>query len=70
MIISGLAVAAAAQIAGAIIAFRFSFAQGLLALIIPGYLFVALKRCGAYGTVVGIWAAGVALLVAGTVLYS
>lgn len=70
VIISGLAVVAVAQVVGSIISFRFSFAQGLLAVIIPGYLLVVLKRGGAYGSVVGIWAVGVALLVVGTALSS
>ena len=66
----GIAVAYLAQIVGAILVFRASVLKGVLSLFIPGYFLFALKRQGLYRPVVGVWVAGIAGLVFGTIVLS
>ena len=70
LIVSGFLITALAQLAACIAAFRYSAAAGLLSLFVPGYLFFALRRSGAYRSVIGTWFVGVMAIVAGTVAMS
>ena len=65
LILSGMATSFIAQVIGTILVFRTSPLQGILIFIIPGYLFFALRRNGYYWKVVGLWLAGVVLLILG-----
>ena len=69
-IVGGFGLVALAQVIGAIIAFGYNPLKGILALFIPGYLFVVLKQSGYYGKVVGLWCVGALALVAGTIALS
>ena len=69
-IFGGFAIAALAQVIGAILVFRFSILDGFLTLIVPGYIIVAIKKAGVYKLVVGSWLVGVVLSVIGVVLLS
>ena len=70
VLLSGLAVAALAQLGGAIVAFRLGAIHGVLSFLVPGYVLFAAKRGGAYGKVVGTWLAGVVAVVVGMALMS
>jgi hypothetical protein len=70
VIVGGLFICMLAQVAGCIAAFRRSAAAGLASLFVPGYLFLALARSGAYWPVVTVWLMGVAAVVAGTLAMS
>ncbi|WP_183960534.1 hypothetical protein [Chiayiivirga flava] len=67
VIVLGMLVTTLAQLLACVAAFRHSAASGLLALLVPGYLFLALNRSGAYWPIVGSWLAGVLAVVAGTI---
>ena len=67
LIVGGFLLTALAQFAACIAAFRHDALAGLLSLFVPGYLFLALRRSGAYRPVIGAWLAGVVAIVAGTV---
>jgi hypothetical protein len=67
-IVVGLAIAFLAQAVGCILVFRRSFVQGGLSLLVPGYMFLALRRNGLYVPVVGAWCLGLSAVVAGTFL--
>ena len=56
-----------AQVAAGLLAFRVNGLLGLFSLVVPGYLFVALRRTRFYWPVVGAWLAGVVGVAAGTV---
>jgi len=66
----GFAIAALAQFVGAILVFRFSILNGILSLIVPGYIIVAIKKVGLYKLVVGSWLVGVVLSIIGVVMLS
>jgi len=70
VIVGGFGAAFVAQVLAAILSFSFSPLKGLLALFVPGYLFLVLKQSGHYGKVIGLWIAGVAAIVVGTVAMS
>lgn len=66
LILVGFIVLAFAQITGAVLAFQVSLVAGWLSLLIPGYVFLCLKREGGYWPVVGGWLLGVILVATGT----
>jgi len=70
IVLVGMAVAFLAQIVGAGVAFRLSFINGLLSLVVPGYLLFTLKHSGAYWKIVGPWMAGLLGMVFGLLLLS
>lgn len=65
MILGGFVVMYLAQISGAVLAFQAGLVAGWLSLLIPGYVFVCLRREGSYWTVVGGWLLGASLIAAG-----
>jgi hypothetical protein len=69
-ILSGMALAALAQVSGAIAVFGTSPLHGVFTLIIPGYLWVAIRKTPYYWKIIGSWLAGISLLVLGVVLKS
>lgn len=69
-LLSGAAVAIFAQIVGAGVAFRASFTDGVLSLIVPGYLLFTLNRSQVYWKIVGTWMVGILGIVLGTILLS
>jgi hypothetical protein len=69
-IVVGFAVLFGSHIAGSLVLFRYGFERGALALLLPGYLFIALKRSGIFWHVMGPWCIGLGLVVVGTVLFS
>jgi hypothetical protein len=68
LIVAGIAVTLGSQIIGSFILFRFGFERGALALLLPAYLPIALKRSGIFWQVMGPWCLGVVSIVAGTIL--
>jgi len=70
LIVGGFGLALLAQAIGCIVAFRYSPKEGVLSLLVPGYLFLALRRSGAYWRIVGLWLLGVAAVVTGTIVLS
>jgi len=70
VIVGGFLITALAQLAACIAAFRYSALAGILSFIVPGYLFFALKRSGAYWPVIGTWFGGVMAVVVGTIALS
>lgn len=70
VIVCGLLLTVLAQAAACIFVFRHNATAGLLSLVVPGYLFFALKRSGPYFAVLGAWFAGVLAVTAGTIALS
>jgi hypothetical protein len=70
LVMGGLVVAYLAQLLSAIALFRTSFSDGLLALIVPGFFVVPLRRQGHYNWFIGIFALGLLCLALGTILLS
>ena len=70
LIIGGFALAALAQFVASIIAFRASFVQDMYSLIVPGYLFVTMRRTGNYWKLFAAWGAGILAVIVGTVTLS
>ena len=70
LIAGGIALMAFAQVIASIIAFRASFVQGMYSLIVPGYLFVTMRRTGHYGKFFAAWGAGALAVIGGTVALS
>ena len=68
--LGGFIVAALAQLGGAVIAFRLSVIDGVLSLLVPGYVLFAAKRSGVYWQVAGAWLGGIAAVAVGAVLLS
>jgi hypothetical protein len=68
LILVGLTTTLGSQVIGSILLFRFSFERGALALLLPGYLPIALKRSGIFWAVMGPWCLGILLVVAATIL--
>jgi hypothetical protein len=66
LFIGGIAMLAFAQITCALLAFQASQAAGWLSLLIPGYVFVCIKREGTYWPVAAGWILGVCLIALGT----
>ncbi|MEZ5464711.1 MAG: hypothetical protein R3F22_05675 [Lysobacteraceae bacterium] len=67
LILGGFLIALLAQLMGAVMAFRGGAKEGILSLLIPGYVLFALKRSGGYWLMVGIYFIGVAGVAAGTI---
>jgi len=67
-IVVGFFIFFGSQCIGALILFRYGFERGALALLLPGYIFIALKRSGIFWQVMGPWCAGLGLVVLGTLL--
>jgi hypothetical protein len=70
ILILGFGITVLAQLVGAALVFRASIVRGMLSLVIPGYIFFALKRRGLYKAVVGVWSLGLLVVVVGGVLVS
>ncbi|MCB1559625.1 MAG: hypothetical protein KDI75_00750 [Xanthomonadales bacterium] len=70
LILGGFLIALLAQLVGAIMAFRGGAQEGVLSLLVPGYVLFALKRSGGYRLFVGIYFAGIASVAAGTIALS
>ena len=70
LIFTGFAAGLIAQLIGMVLIFATSPIQGILSLIIPGYIFLALKEHGYYYKVVGLWLIGVIAIVVGVVIVS
>jgi hypothetical protein len=70
VIVGGFLLTVVAQLAACVAAFRYDALAGVLSLVVPGYLFLALKRSGSYWPIVGIWFGGVIAVVAGTIALS
>jgi hypothetical protein len=70
LLYGGLGIAALAQLAAAVIAFRVSALQGMLALFIPGYVLLVAKRHGVYWKIVGPWLGGLVVFAVGSILLS
>jgi hypothetical protein len=70
LLFGGLIIAALAQVVAAVIAFRLSALQGVLALFVPGYVLLVAKRCGVYWQIVGPWLGGLVASGVGSVLLS
>ena len=68
LIVVGIAVTLGSQIIGSFILFRFGFERGALALLLPAYLPIALKRSGIFWQVMGPWCLGVVSIITGTIL--
>jgi len=68
LIILGFVVVLGSQFVGSIALFRFGFERGALALLLPGYLLIGLKRSGIFWQVMGPWCVGVLMVVLGTIL--
>ncbi|MGB0132751.1 hypothetical protein [Dokdonella sp.] len=65
LILAGFIVLYLAQITGAVLAFQSSLVSGCLSLLIPGYVFMILKREGSYWPIAGSWLLGVLLVSVG-----
>ena len=65
LIVVGIVVLYFAQITGAVLAFQAGWVAGWLSLLIPGYVFVCLKREGNYWPVAGGWLLGAVLIAIG-----
>jgi hypothetical protein len=70
MILIGFSLAIGAQGVGMVMLFRRSFIDGVLALLLPGYFLFALERNGLYRSIVGVWALGLLLIAAGTIVFA
>lgn len=70
LILSGMALSMLAQIVGMFLIFSVSVMKAFFCLIIPGYIFLALKQHGYYKQVIGTWLLGVVLLVIGMSILS
>jgi hypothetical protein len=70
LILGGMALAAIAQVVGAIKILNVNVAMGVLSLIVPGYFLFALRRHGIYRQVVGAWLIGILGLAIGTIIVS
>jgi hypothetical protein len=70
LIVVGFGVVFGSQFIGSIFLFRFSFERGALALLLSGYLPIALKRSGIFWAIMGPWCIGILLVVVGTILLS
>mgnify|MGYP001553759384 CR=1 FL=1 len=70
LLFGGLIIAALAQLVAAVLAFRLSALQGVLALFVPGYVLLVAKRCGFYWQIVGPWLGGLLAFTVGSVLLS
>lgn len=70
VIVFGFLIVMLAQLAACAVAFRHSAAAGVLSLVVPGYMFFALRRSGSYWPVIAVWFAGVLAVVAGTIAMS
>ena len=70
LIVGSFVLVLLAQLAGSIAAFRSGISDGILSLVVPGYVLLALKRSGLYWPVVGVWLAGVVGIATGTIALS
>jgi hypothetical protein len=70
LVIAGFAIVLGAQLIGSLALFGYGFVRGALALLVPGYVLIGLKRSGIYWQVMGPWCAGILMVVAGTLLLS
>lgn len=66
LLVGGFSLLCFAQITGAVLAFQTSLVAGWLSLLIPGYVFLCLKREGSYWTVAGGWLLGASIIALGT----
>jgi hypothetical protein len=69
-ILLGMLLAFLAQIAGAVLVFRFDILKGILSVIVPGYFLSALRQAGIYWRFLGVWGLGIMGMVIGTILLS
>jgi len=69
-ILFGMLLAFLAQIAGAVLVFRFDVLKGILSLIVPGYFLSALRQVGIYWRFLGVWRLGIMGMAIGTILMS
>lgn len=70
LIMCGLAFVVLAQVVAAVKAFRTSFAEGALSLVVPGYLLLTMRRIGYYWTFFAAWAAGILAIMVVTIILS
>ncbi|HEV7777833.1 MAG TPA: hypothetical protein VGO76_13280 [Luteibacter sp.] len=69
-LMAGLGIMMLAQIGAAALSFGVSPVKGVAALVVPGYLFVALRQTTYYLPVIALWAAGVLAVATGTIALS
>ena len=65
LILFGIASSFLAQFIGMVLAFKDSVLKGILIFIIPSYIILALKANGHYFKVIGLWLAGIVVMIAG-----
>ncbi len=69
-LMAGLGIVMLAQFSAAILSFGVSPMKGVAALVVPGYLFVAIRQTRYYLPLIGLWAAGVLAVAVGTIALS
>ncbi len=67
VVVMGLFASALAQLTAAVLCFSLSPGKGLASLIVPGYLFVGIRRHPYYRLVIGCWIVGLVAITSGTI---